>query len=180
MTTSPESSPSRARITLSDSLSTTSWPRRSSSPSISGCTATRILRPPGEDVDGAVVVGVQERPVGARGLGELVDLLAQRGDVLLRLLQRVGQLLVLRDGLGQLALGLEQPLLEGLDAPGPLRQAPAQDGDLLVGLAAAFAQPVELLAQRQLSFLFRLGRRNHLPGLVSGASCDHTPALVPN
>ncbi len=119
----------------------------------------------GEDIDGAVVVGVQERPVGARGLGELVDLFAQRGDVLLGLLQGVGQLLVLRDRLGQLALGLEQPLLEGLDASGPLRQAPAQDRDLLVGLAAPIAQPVELLVQRQLSFLFRLGRWNHLLGM---------------
>ena len=92
------------------------------------------LAAPGEDVDGPVVVGVQERPVRARGLGELVDLLAQRGDVLLRLLQGVGQLLVLRHRLGQLALGLEQPLLERLDAAGPLRQASAQDGDFLVGL----------------------------------------------
>ena len=89
-----------------------------------------------EDVDGAVVVGVEERPVGARGLGELVDLLAQGGDVLLGLLQRVGQLLVLRDGLGQLALGLEQPLLERLDAAGALRQAAAQDADFLFGLQA--------------------------------------------
>ena len=123
-----------------------------------------------EDVDGPVVVGVEERPVGARGLGELVDLLTQRGDVLLGLLQGVGQLLVLGDGLGQLALGLEQPLLEGLDASGPLRQASAQDRDLLVGLAAPVAQTVELLAQRQLSFLFRLGRRNHLLGLSPDAS----------
>jgi len=123
------------------------------------------LPAPGEHVDGPVVVGVQERAVRAGRLRELVDLLAQRRDVLLRLLQGVGQLLVLRDGLGQLPLGLEQPLLEGLDTSGPLRQAPAQDRDLLVGLAAPIAQPVELLAQRQLSFLFRLGRWNHLLGM---------------
>ncbi len=134
----------------------------------------------GEDVDGPVVIGVQERPVRAGRLGELVDLLPQRGDVLLRLLQGVGQLLVLRDRLGQLALGLEQSFLEGLDAPGPLRQASAQDGDFLVGLTAPVAQTVQLFAQRQLSFLFRLGRRNHLLGLYPGASCDHTPAPRPN
>ena len=165
MTTSPESSPSRARITFNDSLRTTSWPRRSSDGVDLGMHGHPHLPATGEDVDGAVVVGVQEGPVGARGLGELVDLLAQRGDVLLGLLQGVGQLLVLRHSLGQLALGLEQALLEGLDASGPLRKTPAQDRDLLVGLAAPIAQPVELLAQRQLSFLFRLGRWNHLLGM---------------
>ena len=64
----------------------------------------------------------EERAVGRRRLGELLDLFAQRGDVLARLAQGVGQLLVLGDGLGQLALGLEQPLLERAD---PLRARPA-------------------------------------------------------
>ena len=54
------------------------------------------LAPAGEHVDGAVVVVAEQRAVGRRGLGELVDLLAQRGDVLARLAQGVGQLLVLR------------------------------------------------------------------------------------
>ena len=118
-----------------------------------------------EHVDGGVVVGVQERPIGAGRLRELVHLFAQRRDVLLGLLQGVGQLLVLRDRLGQLALGLEESLLERLDASGPLRQAAPQDGDLLFGLTCPVSQPVELVAQRQLSFLFRLGRWNHLLGL---------------
>ena len=45
-TTSPASSPGRARITLSDSFSTTSLPRRRASGSMSGLSVTRILRPP--------------------------------------------------------------------------------------------------------------------------------------
>ena len=72
----------------------------------------------GEDVDRAVVVGPEEGPVGRRRLGQLLDLLAQVGHVLLGRLQGEGQLLVLGDGLGQLALGLEQLLLEGLDPRG--------------------------------------------------------------
>src|SRR4029450_11886445 len=64
-------------------------------------------------------------------LSELVDLVAQRGDVLASLPERVAQLLVLRDRLGQLALGLEQTFLQrahplrGIGKPG------AQMGDLL-------------------------------------------------
>ena len=118
---------------MSDSLRTTSLPRRSSSASISGWTSHPHLAAAGEDVDRAVVVGVEEGAVGGRRLGELVDLLAQRGDVLLGLLQGEGELLVLGDGLGQLALGLEQPLLEGLDPAGALLQSPAEDGDLFLG-----------------------------------------------
>ena len=53
-----------------------------------------------------------DRAVGRRRLGELLDLLAERGDVLARLTQGVAKLLVLGDRLGELALRLEQPLLE--------------------------------------------------------------------
>jgi len=66
----------------------------------------------GVHVDGVVVVDAEDGAVARRRLGELVDLVAQRRDVLARLAQRVGELLVLRDGLGELALGLEQTLFE--------------------------------------------------------------------
>ena len=72
--------------------------------------------------------------VRRRRLGELLDLFAQRGDVLARLAQRVGQLLVLGDRLGQLALRLEQPLLERAHAlrrvlqPAPQRRRPLPRG----------------------------------------------------
>ena len=49
----------------------------------------------GEHVDGAVVVDAEQGAVGRRRLGELLDLFAQRGDVLARLAQGVGELLVL-------------------------------------------------------------------------------------
>ena len=80
----------------------------------------------GEHVDGAVVVAAEQRAVGGRRLGELVDLFAQRGDVLARLAQGVGQLLVLGHGLGELALGLEQALLERAHALGRVLQPAPQ------------------------------------------------------
>ena len=46
MTISPVRSWERASTTLSDSLSTTSAPRESSATVMSGCSDTRILRPP--------------------------------------------------------------------------------------------------------------------------------------
>ncbi len=86
----------------------------------------------GEDVDRAVVVGAQQGAVGRRWLGQLLDLVAQRGDVLAGLAQGVGQLLVLRDGLGQLALALEQALLEGAHPFGGVGQPSSQRGHLLL------------------------------------------------
>ena len=66
----------------------------------------------GEHVDRAVFVLADDHSVRRRRLGELVDLLAQRGDVVAGLTQRVRQLLVAGDRLGQLTLGLQQALLE--------------------------------------------------------------------
>ena len=59
----------------------------------------------GEHVDGAVGVDAEERPVGRGGLGELLDLFAKQGELLFGLLQGVGELLVLRHGLLELAHG---------------------------------------------------------------------------
>ncbi len=73
-------------------------------------------------------------------LGELVDLFTQCGDVLARFSKRVGQLLVLGHGLGQLSLGLEQSLLERADALGRFLQATPQGDDL-------FLEPLGLLAE---------------------------------
>ena len=69
-------------------------------------------------------LGPSERGVGRGRLGELVDLLAQRRDVVARLAQGVGELLVLADRLGELALGLEQPLLERAHPLGRVLQPP--------------------------------------------------------
>ena len=172
VTTSPESSPWRARTTLSDSLSTTSWPRRSSRASISGCSGDPHLAAAGEDVDGAVVVGGEEGPVGARRLGELVDLFAQGGDVLLGLLQGVGQLLVLGDGLGQLSLGLEQALFEGLDPPGPSDSRRRRTAPLLRPAASARGAARAPLASSRSSSDSAVGTTS--PQGAQGLYCDPT------
>ena len=97
-----------------------------------------------EDVDRAVLVDPEEGAVGGRGLGELLDLLAQRGQLLLGLLEGEGQLLVLRGGLGQLALGLEQALLEGLHPARALLQPAAERVDLVLGVGQLGAQRLGL------------------------------------
>ena len=61
----------------------------------------------------------------------------KRGDVLLGLLEGEGQLLVLRHGMGELALGLEQALLERAHPAGRLLQAPAELADLVFCLLGA-------------------------------------------
>jgi len=86
----------------------------------------------GEDVGGAVVVGAEERAVARRRHRELLDVLAQRGDVLARFTEGGGQLFVLGDGLGELALRLEQSLFEGPNALGCVLQPAAEDDDLFL------------------------------------------------
>ena len=102
-----------------------------------------------QHVDRAVVVAADHHAVRRRRLGELVDLFAQRGDVLARLTQRVRQLLVLRHRLGELALRLEQPLLERADALRCVLQLAPQRQDL-------FLEELRLLAQlRELGVVCR-------------------------
>ena len=97
-----------------------------------------------EDVDRAVLVDSEERAVGRRRLRELLDLLAQGGQLLLGLLEGEGQLLVLRGGLGQLSLGLEQALLEGLHPARALLQAPPERVDLILGIGQLGTERLEL------------------------------------
>ena len=97
-----------------------------------------------EDVDRAVLVDAEERAVGRRRLGQLLDLLAEGGQLLLGLLQGEGQLLVLRGGLGQLALRLEQALLEGLHPARALLQPAPERVDLILGVCQLGAQRLGL------------------------------------
>ena len=99
------------------------------------------LAPGGEDVGGAVVVGAEERAVTRGRHRQLLDIFPQRGDVLARLTQRGGEFLVLGDGLGELALGLEEALLEGADALRGVLQPPTKDHDLFL---EAFDRLLEL------------------------------------
>ena len=89
------------------------------------------LAPAGENVDGAVVVGTEVGAIGGRRLRELLDLFAQVGHMFLGRLQSEGELLVLGDGLSQLAFGLEELLLEGLDPARALLQPTPEEGYLL-------------------------------------------------
>ena len=66
VTTSPATSAPRASTTLSDSLSTTSWPRCELVDVELGVQRDAHLAARGEDVDGAVVVGAEERAVARR------------------------------------------------------------------------------------------------------------------
>ena len=143
VTTSPENSPSRTSTTLRLSFRTTSLPLRIAPGSMSGCRLTRILRPLEKTSTVPSSLIAEERAVGRRRLGELLDLLAQRGQLLLGLLEGEGQLLVLRGGLGQLALRLEQALLEGLDAAGALLQPATERVDLVLGVGQLGAQRLE-------------------------------------
>ena len=105
------------------------------------------LAPAGEHVDGAVVVAAEEGAVRRRGLGELLDLFPQGRDVLAGLTEGVGQLLVLADGLGELTLGLEQPLLEGAHPLGGVLEAAPQGGDLFLQDPDLFVEVLDLAGQ---------------------------------
>jgi hypothetical protein len=117
------------------------------------------LAPTGEDVDGPVVVRREVGAVGGRRLGELVDLLAQRRDVLAGFAQGVGEPLVLGDGLGQLPLGLEQALLEGAYTLRRVLQPPPQREELV------FQDRCMVTQLRQLGLDLGLVDGDHLPHL---------------
>ncbi len=132
-----------------------------------------------EDVDAAVLVGREVRPVPRRRHRQLLDLLAEGGDVLPGFPEGGRQLLVLRQRLGELALRLEEPLLQG---PDPLRgvlQPPAQADDLLL-------QRLELaleIGDFPLVFLETLfvlgGRGDHLLSPGSPYSWARWPRIHP-
>ena len=179
VTTSPASSPSRTSTTLSDSFRTTSLPLRMIAGVDVGVQGDPHLAATGEDVDRAVLVDAEEGAVGGRGLGELLDLLAQGGQLLLGLLQGEGQLLVLGDGVGQLALGLEQPLLERLHPPRALLKPAPEGVDLFFCLRKAGCGGSSSSAPASCSF--RIRRRTHLPAWPTRAhpTGAATTAAVP-
>ena len=83
--------------------------------------------------------------------------------MLARLAEGVRELLVLRDGLGQLSLGLEQPLLERADALGCLLQLAAQLHDLFLERLRLLEEGGDLLLiGTQATFVLGVGRGNHL------------------
>ena len=131
MTTSPTVSKPWAMTTFSASLSTTSWPGRSSSRSTLGLTLTRILRPPVKTSAVPSSRGLQEDAEAARRLGQPVDLFLERDDLVARLAQRAGEPLVLASDGREVRLGLAQPLLEQVRLPRRVGEPAAQCRDLL-------------------------------------------------
>ena len=109
-----------------------------------GMEAHAHFAPAREDVDRAVLVDGEEGAVGRRRLRELLHLLAQRGQLLLGLLQREGELLVLRRRLGQLPLRLEQALLECLHATGALLEPAPERVDLVLRVHQLGAERLDL------------------------------------
>ena len=123
------------------------------------------MRPPEKTSTVPSSLAPEVGPVGRRWLGQLLDLVAQVGDVLLGRLEGEGELLVLGHGLGQLALGLEELLLEGLHPARALLEPPAEDGDLLFGGQRPCPERLEILFVRRPSLavgIVEINRRNHL------------------
>ena len=85
----------------------------------------------GEHVDRTVVVGAEVHAERRRRLGELLDLLGERLDLLALGAQRVGELLVLRHGAGELFAGLGELVLEQGDLPRGVREPTPKQADLL-------------------------------------------------
>ena len=85
------------------------------------------------------------------GRGQLLDLVAQHGELLAGLLEDGGELLVLRGDLGELALGLEQPLLHHPDPARGVLQPAAQDRGLLLERPNGGAQRRRLVLRALLS-----------------------------
>ena len=102
------------------------------------------LAAPGPHVHCAVVVAPEHGAVTAGRLGELLDLLAQRADVLAGVPEHGREPLILRHGLGETTLRVGQPLLEHPHPLGCVVQAPPQRGNLALELGHKLAQTVQI------------------------------------
>ena len=96
----------------------------------------------------------------------------QGADVLARLAQGGGELLVLGYGLGELALGLEEPLLQGAYPLGRILQPATQDDDFL------FQRLHLLLEITDLAFVFSEASLV-LGGHVTTSHCGRALAAHP-
>lgn len=90
------------------------------------------LAAPGEDVAGAVLVGLQEDTEAGRRLREPVDLLLEGHDLVTRLAERVGEPLVLCGHACQVRLHLDDPLFENPRMTRRVGELTSQDGDFLL------------------------------------------------
>lgn len=90
------------------------------------------LAAPGEDVTGVVLVGLQEDTEAGRWLGQPVDLLLERDDLVAGLAECVGEPLVLRGHACQVGLQLDDPLFENPRMTRRVGELTSQDGDFLL------------------------------------------------
>ena len=101
-----------------------------------------------EDLRGAVLVRADEDPVGVRRRAELVDLLLEELDLLLRLLEHADELLVLALGVGELLarelVAAAQRLVLGEHAV----EAAAELGGVAAEEAQRVAEILDLVLQR--------------------------------
>ncbi len=130
----------------------------------------------GEHVDGAVVVACEIRAVGGRRPRQLVDLFAERGDVFARFTQGVGQLLVLRHRLRELALGLEQALFERAHSLGRVLQPSPKRDDLLLERFRRLPELGHLgLIGAESPLVLGVVDGDHLPRIEVEATIHRTP-----
>ena len=140
MTTSPARSKPRAATTFIASLSMTSWPCRSSATVDLRRDGDAQLAAAGEDVDGAVLEGLEEHAVAARRLGEPVDLLLERDHLVARLAQRLGEPVVAVAERGDAGLRLGEAVLEQAHVARRFGDLGAEQFDFLLEERGAAAQ----------------------------------------
>ncbi len=86
----------------------------------------------GEDVDGAVLVGLQEDTEAGRRLCEPVDLFLEGHDLVAGLTEGIRQSFVLRGDACQIRLELDDPLFENPRVTRRVGELASQDGDFLL------------------------------------------------
>ncbi len=126
----------------------------------------------GEDVDGGIVVGLDDQAVGRRRLGQPVNLTLEGDDLLARFSQRPDEAFVLGRQGRQRGLQLQYAVLEVTGTGGRVREATAKAGDLLgqQGLLAQGLRSVDRLDRGLVLVLVRrvLGHRRHLLAVAVG------------
>ena len=99
----------------------------------------------GEHVGGAVLARLQEHAESRRRLGQPVDFLLERHDLVARLAERVGQPLILARDRSQAGFGLTQALLEKPGMPRRVSQPPPQHCHLLLEEGDLRGEPLNLV-----------------------------------
>ena len=122
------------------SLRTTSFPLRICPGSMSGCRLTRILRPLEKTSTVPSSLTPRNVPYAAGGWVSFSTSSRRAASCSLACWRVKVSFSFCDVGLRQLALRLEQPLLEGLDPAGALLEPPTERVDLILGVCQLGAQ----------------------------------------